>query len=524
MKRINESSDESSSKRSGNDSIDNEAKFNQLSLYKNGRQLFDHQKQMVEEMSALEMYPREIELEAPTTYARIALRTIHYRAFLSAPVGSGKTAVCLEHLIRAAINVTTMFPSVLVSDLSLTNLVVVPLNLYGQWRTEVELFDFAKFVRPIRFLFWDHAAKVEPERGHSRVIFVKSSIFDDMMDKNCDFVFDRVLIDEADSINIPWRNLATKLKCRYLWYISATIDAANMTSSFFGRRWANAPGYFGNDRAIVNAAGKIAPISWARISFEIKRDVRQENFAQKFNKSNVDLEEHAAKVIGASLEYAMGSPQRIAFLKERIHCMCKAKQNANDRKCNLALAKYVSFNPEKNDHVAIHLKKIKLEYADENVRLDKIAVRTCNIIDTLVANSEGLETLHEKLSHVIDHHTATTGQVKILVVCCKPKMNIDRTRIKSKLRIAILADRQMDIEKILGMYALPQSDANAIDVLILDSCSAKVTGMNLQHTTAIIFADDLATPAMETQAIGRALRTGRPKDMALEIYYTKRDF
>lgn len=454
-------------------------KTTQLSVFKNDRKLYQTQMDAVCKMMELERRPLEMEVyKGEGKYVSAQMRACWHRGFLAAGVGFGKTCTAMEFLLQCAINNTTSRHE--------TSIVAVPLNLYTQWRTEITMLRSSELM----FKFVDSPRTITPTCNRDRVYVVKESIFGDFIDQNKEFIFDRLMVDEADAIKIPWRNIATRLHAKFLWYISASVDITNMGSLFLGRRVARAICMPGNERPLVLGQQQVTDWKVTRQDFE-------------FNANKKSVINKLADQECIEFYYALGSEESLEALTVRIKAKWAKKIETAaelDRK-DIANGR----NPGRHDMLGRTSEEIEKKNADYAIHALEKAIKVNAHIDN---------TLRKALIKVF--MTIPRG-TKVLLIGSNPRRNIGQLCIKG-WRISQLTGQEKFISKQIEHYNLPPEDKNAIDVLMLDSGSSKVTGMNLQNTSVIIFADDKISPAMKKQAEGRALRTGRDPAFPLTIY------
>ncbi len=469
----------------------------QLSKFFNGRQLYDTQLQSVGEMLHFEKYPREIEVYKGegTSVTDTMMRALWYRALLIAGVGYGKTCVVLEFLRHAAvINETEYYD---------TSLILVPNNLFTQWHNEVDMmeeepslvFKFIEKSRPIRHLV-----------SNNRVYIVKESIADEFFNENTKLLFDRIVIDEADSINIPWRNMSHRVIAKQLWYVSASIgiekvikvkidsNKAPNGNIFLGRRVARASCMPGHDRPIVMGIQKIIEWKVTRKNFEFCAIRSQE---MKDLLTSVEISE---------VFYALGDVSAILKAKQRIEARYAREMKSIQKKLE---------SEQGRDSFLVRPLYYRAKREEENC---KLAMETVDNVVQMNTSEGEYRPIHlrDALIEVFDQ---IPRDMKILLVGCNPYQNIGSLQLNGR-KTAHLRGTEAFMAKTLESFALPYASLGSVDVLMLDSRSSKITGMNLQHTGAIIFADDFLSGSspLKSQAEGRALRTGRDPNFELLIF------
>ncbi len=396
------------------------------------------------------------------------MRACWNRAFLSAPVGSGKTATCIEFVIAAAAKAQGFE----------TTLICTPLNLYSQWRQEIKPLEPSA----VRWNFVEQPCKIEPAQEHRAFVF-KSSIFDALMTLSSGFCFTRLIVDEADSIKLQWRNIATRLMARQLWYISASADICNMGSMFLGRRYATAIGYSGERRPVIKGEG-IATPEW-NVRTVAKKYL---SVAHMIFEDGYFCRDSEIKQTRLEIDYALGKPTAELALVHRVN------QRYNARIAALDGERQASSIRAEQQGAEIQQRQIKKALASA------AAVKT------------GF--LHNQLEAML---CAIPPGKKVLLICANPKQNIGQLNT-GELRMALLKGQETALAKMIDRYKLPHTDAQALDVLMLDSQTpASITGMNLEMTTIIVFADDTVKAEMKKQAMGRALRMPRDPQLKLVV-------
>lgn len=554
--------------------------------------LFEYQKTSVKMMENFET--RNFETDLPVSseqpYSTVRLKTDI--GILSNPVGSGKTLVVTALISRndyknyesenkefcqiISNNISTGFQSVISVVKPLrenfhenfldTTVIVCPLNIILQWEAEIKNKTSLTFIS-VKKLKEIEEATVDLMKNVN-IILCSNSMYNSFTKKFSHIEWERVVIDEADSIKFVNKHM----RYRFLWLITATsknlVRLSRNTTTFVGRTLKN----IGNNIDSINIRCKdefikntrkfsvehfyiecltpyflnilrphlsddiISLINAGEIEEAVKKmggDVKTENDIIKTfnNKTKNDISDLKSKIVYITSITRMSENEKASKIKEiekkinslevRLESVKEKLTEIDESVCNICFSNFENPVMVKCCNNLLCLECFRQLLVRKNNCV--FCRSTLSPLDTILVTNNKEETTEEKeivklkqkkeeCINLLEKHK----NEKILLFSDQGFHEIKEELLQKKVPHQELKGGRETLERIIKKYKTGRSN------LLLLSATSMGTGINLENTDVIIIYNKMSS-SLQSQVTGRALRMNRSLEHKLKVYHLCHD-
>lgn len=503
---------------------------------------------------------------------------------LSNKVGSGKSIIilglckrnkkdnkeCYENVITPLFNVNNnnyinnFIYSENIRGINLNNLIVAPSSIIKQWEKELKQTDLTYFIIKSK----SDIIKIDDiNLKNYDIVLCSNTFFNCLVDKTYSYKWNRVIIDEADSI----RAINHTVSYSFLWVVTATPELlyASKKKSFIGNIFYNISNYMLNyikvicdedyismfSNAIINknCIKCLTPLFLNILNNHISNDIKElinagdletavlrlggdiktdKDLITLFNQktfteiSDLKLKiDYTSKINNLSKkdkEIAIKKiTDKIISLETQLDSIKEKINEINKDNCSICLEKFINPVMTKccNNIFCFDCIKSSLSvkqscvFCRSSLYLKDLTMITDKVVNPVVVKKQKLLTKDEQCIKILKNKHLG----KFLIFSNHSFNNLKMLLDDNNLYNAELKGGKDTVERVIKKY----KTTNDFNILLMNA-QHKGAGINLENTTDIIIYHNLPI-SLEKQVIGRVLRINRELNLPLNIHYLKHE-